>query len=405
MISRQIFVLLVSVFTAIPAYAKFEKEQTDIDAMLAKRQYASAASYINDRPDLLKDPRFLRQLSHILVNYYTTTINFGLFALKDLKEGERLEDFRGAKGEHKMVGGDLEKVLHDALKGRPESPDVNFAVGEYLSRGQSCGCGTPQLFLGEQADEYPYFNHAYKGGIYDYWSLFRMGNYYLSEPHVYVTKAVSFYEKSLKLNPDYTETYFNLASIYYSKGDYKTAKLHATKTLGKYSDSTLNADAYANYARIEAALGNRASAETSFLQAFQLKRWHERTFTGLIGLYRTDKRFDAYKKTIKNYIALDYSNTYTFNVYVDYLANAKITDTDREIVRELAKQQFSRTEETGAVFFNLGRIAEMDNDKNLAVQHYRTSLDALKKLREPPPGAITALTQSIVRLQSTDSKK
>jgi tetratricopeptide (TPR) repeat protein len=399
--SRDFTVLLIGLLVAFPAFAKFEKEQAALDALMAKRQYASAAEYIHSRPNLLNEPRFFRQLSHILTNYYTFQVNFGLFATRDLKEGERLEDVRGAKGDHKMVGGDWEKSLYDTLKKHPESPDINFAVGEYLSLGQLCGCTSLRLFRGEQADDFFYFERAYKGDVFDYWSLFRMGNHYAGGPSPDLKKATGYYEKSLKLNPDYTETHYNLASVYYSLGDYVSAKKHSAKTLGKYPDATLNADSYANYGRIEAALGNYTSAEKNYQKAREYVFWHAPTFNELANLYRKTRRFDAYKKTVNDYIALDYGNTYTFNVYVDYLADHKLIKEDREIVTELAKRQYSRTEEIGAVFFNLGRIAEMERNTALAAQHYAKSLGALKKLPNPPPGAIEALTHSINRLKST----
>jgi tetratricopeptide (TPR) repeat protein len=398
--SRDFTVLLIGLLVAFPAFAKFEKEQAALDALMAKRQYASAAEYIHSRPNLLNEPRFFRQLSHILTNYYTFQVNFGLFATRDLKEGERLEDVRGAKGDHKMVGGDWEKSLYDTLKKHPESPDINFAVGEYLSLGQLCGCTSLRLFRGEQADDFFYFERAYKGDVFDYWSLFRMGNHYAGGPSPDLKKATGYYEKSLKLNPDYTETHYNLASVYYSLGDYVSAKKHSAKTLGKYPDATLNADSYANYGRIEAALGNYTSAEKNYQKAREYVFWHAPTFNELANLYRKTRRFDAYKKTVNDYIALDYGNTYTFNVYVDYLADHKLIKEDREIVTELAKRQYSRTEEIGAVFFNLGRIAEMEENTALASQYYAKSLEAVKKLPNPPPGAIEALTQYINRLQS-----
>jgi len=396
----RLVVLLFGLVVTVPTYAKFEKEQATLDALVAKRQYASAADYIHSRPNLLGEPRFFRQLSHILTNYYTFQVNFGLFATRDLKDGERLEDVRGARGDHKMVGGDWEKSLYDTLKKHPESPDINFAVGEYLSLGHLCGCTSLRLFRGEQADDFRHFERAYKGGVYDYWSLFRMGNHYASGPNPDRKKAIVFYEKSLQLNADYTEAHYNLASVYYSQGDYKTAKKHSSETLGKYPDAALNADSYANYGRIEAALGNYSSAEKNYQKAREYVFWHAPTFNELANLYRKTRRFDAYKKTVNDYIALDYGNTYTFNVYVDYLADQKLIKEDREIVTALAKRQYSRTEEIGAVFFNLGRVAEMEGNAGLALQHYSKSLEALKKLPNPPPGAIEALTQSINRLKS-----
>jgi hypothetical protein len=65
----------------------------------------AAASIINERPELMAEPRFVRLLTHILTTKYAYAINFSIFALKDLKKGERIEDYRGKPGTYKMAGG------------------------------------------------------------------------------------------------------------------------------------------------------------------------------------------------------------------------------------------------------------------------------------------------------------
>jgi hypothetical protein len=53
----------------------------------------------------MAEPRFVRLLTHILTTKYAYAINFSIFALKDLKKGERIEDYRGKPGTYKMAGG------------------------------------------------------------------------------------------------------------------------------------------------------------------------------------------------------------------------------------------------------------------------------------------------------------
>jgi hypothetical protein len=145
--------------------------------------------------------------------------------------------------------------------------------------------------------------------------------------------------------------------------------------------------------------------EEDLLETLKLRPWDKRAFILLIDQYRREKRFDAYKNAVREYIALDYGNTYTFSVYVDFLSRENMLEPDREIARELSEQEFSNNEEIGAVFYNLGHMAEMDGDRQLAFNHFTKSLNALKQLTDPPPGSIAALTQLIARAQERDTKQ
>lgn len=145
--------------------------------------------------------------------------------------------------------------------------------------------------------------------------------------------------------------------------------------------------------------------EESLLETLKSRPWDKRSFTLLIYQYRRERRFDVYKKAVRDYIAVDYGNTYAFSTYVDFLHSEGILDTDREIAHELAQREFSSNKEIGAVFYNLGYMAEMGGDKQLALQHFTKSLNAVKQLENPPPGSIDALTQRIADLQTQETKE
>lgn len=382
---------------ASPAPAAFEKEQSEIDGLVAKGKVLSAAQYIDGRPELRAQPRFLRQLSHILVTSYATTINFRLFALRDLAKGEDIEKIRGTPGEYTMIGKDLERTLQAALAERPDDPDIQFAVGEYLSRGNACGCLTPELFTGERADEFPYLERAHRGGIQDDWSLFRMGVHYASEREPDYGKAVAFFERSLELNPERVAAHYNAAVAWFRLGKPAAAREHSARALGRYGNRDLDADTYNVHARIEQALGHSAGAESAFRRALELRPAHEGAFRGLLHLLRAQDRLDDYRKLAAAFIALDYGNTWPLGVYVSCVQEAGVAEVDRALGRELAGREYGRPVEVGAVFYGLGKLAELDSDRALAHRHYRRSLDALRKLEKPPPGSIDALTGLVER--------
>lgn len=396
------FALALSVVLLLgsAAHAGVEEDEAKIDRLVTQKKYLSAVKAIDERADLRGQPRFIRKLSHILVNDYAMTMNFSVFALRDLKEDENIEKIRGTPGQYTMVGGDLEKRLHDALAAHPNDPDLQFAVGEYLSRGKVCDCASPRLFVGASADEYPYFERADRAGVRDDWSLFRMGVHHMSGAKPDLAKAVELFGASLREKPDQVDAHYDAAIAYFRLKDYASAKTHSTRALGGYGKPDLDADAYNVHARIEMAFGDTTAAEKAYLKALELRPPHEAAFTGLLDLLRSHKRFDEYKRRAASFIALDYGNTYPFGVYLESVREAGVIDADKDLARELAARKYARPQEVGAVFYSLGHLAELASNRLLAHEHYRKSLDALRKLKDPPQGSIEALTALVERTRA-----
>lgn len=380
---------------AVPAQAaaSFKKDEGKVNALVEDGKYLTAAEYIVNRADLLKQPKFVRLLAHIFTTKYIAAINYSVFSLKDLKKGEHVEDYRGKSGMSTMVGGQLDELLYQSIKKNPNSPDINFAVGEYLSRGDACGCRSPGPLKDLSGDESRYFLKAYKGGVADDWSLFRIGMHYQVKGKL--ENAIAFYNKSLAINPDGIDANYNLASVYFSKKKYGTAIDYIDKVLGKYNDPGLDADAYALRGMILVALDNDKDAEKSLRQALKLKSWHEDAFKELLRLYRSTGQDDKYIAEANSFIALDYGNTQTFNTYIDYLQQAGQSALDRKVEKNLLALNLKDAQQNGALYFNLGRMADMRNDEGEAIKRYKRSLAALKTLKNPPEGAIPALEQRI----------
>ncbi len=170
--------------------------------------------------------------------------------------------------------------------------------------------------------------------------------------------------------------------------------------VARLGDQALDADTYHVQGRIELALGDTVAGEKALRKALELRPIHEGAFPALLELLRSEKRFGDYKKIAAAYIALDYGNTYPFGVYLEYLARAGLVDADRDLGRELAARSYPGPRDTGAVFFGLGHLAELDSDRALAHEHYTRSLEALRKQDKPPNGAVEAVTELVRRTAS-----
>lgn len=368
----------------------------EIDRLLEIKNYLNAAEYIADNPDLMNDDEYFRRYVNVLVNYYAITIQFNMFGLRDLEAQEEIDQIRGNPGQYSMIGVNLEEQLFERYKQNPESAYLNLAIGEYLSRGEVCGCSQPSLFVGEFGGDYQYFDRAYIQGLSDEWSVFRIGLHHHSKGEL--NKAIQFYHDALPDSANNPSVTYNLAVALYQNHQDKDAKTYALQALGIYEDKDLDSDTYHFYGMLLFNEGSYAEAEKHLIKALKLKQWHPQAFETLLSLYRKRNFHNKYRELILDYISLDYGNTFMFNQYVVYLENFEIIEEDRAVISELEKRDYSSDKETGAVYFNIGRVYDLDRDKVAARNSYKKSLTAMKQQKDPPKGAIPALLELIKKL-------
>lgn len=370
-------------------------EARTIDALVAEGRWLSAARFIEDRPALREDPRYVRKLTHVLVTGYALTVDFRLFSLRDLEPGEDLARVRGTPGSYVVVGGDLEQRLQAAIRAHPDDPDLQYALGEWLARMSACGCGTPELFRAE--DEPAAFARAERAGVFDAWSLFRLGYHRLrADDH---RAAVALFERALALDPGYVDARYDAALALLLLEDHAAARQHSAQVIGKYGDPALDADAWHVHGAIEAALGAQERAEEAYRTALRRKPGHAPAFKALLALLRAQGRMDEYQRTAASFVALDYASTYPLRVYVEYVSAAGPVEADRGLARALAARTYQGVREVGAVFYGLGTFAEVLGERAQAHAHYARALSALRALDPPPEGAIDALEHLVQRTQ------
>lgn len=400
--------LLAALLLAVPVLAQAGNapDTKSFDAKLAAdmaaHRYLTAAQAL-DQPDILANPKYLLEYTRLLVDDYVFTINFQIFALKDLAPGETIASIRGKPGQYTMMSGQLEEILQSAYQKQPDSPQVNYAVGYYLSHADVCDCATLELFQGAAADDGTYFLRAEQGGISDAWSLFRIGVYYQDQDSPDLKTALDCYRRSLKLDPTNIDARYDLASALFKLHQVDAAQVEVKTVLDGYADSKLNADTHALYAAILLAKGDMKDSEAQCRRALVLQAWHPDAFSLLIQILRKEHRVNNYVKEVLHYIALDYGNTFMFNTYIDTLNQIGFVPADKRVESALLALKLPDNQ-SGPLYFNLGRMALVKQEPQAALQRFQRSLAAMKRMPKAPPGAIDALNQEIEQLQSAPSK-
>lgn len=382
--------LLIGV-QASAAFAEYEKELGTVDKLIKERKYQSAAEFINQHK-LSRDPRFTRRYVHVLARRYIATTGFSTFVLKDLEPGEEVDRLRSdasvAKSNAvKKYVLDMDELLHQQLGKYPESMDIQFAIGDYLSSYVFCQCHTTKYFHGK--GDAGFYQRAYEAGIYDDWSLLRIGYSLLyARDTKDFSKAIGFLKKSHELNPENHVVSLFLGSGYYHQRDLENAKYYATRALGKFASPAMNADSYYNYAQISRDLGQYEAAEKNFITALGIAKGHKESFSGLLQLYGAKAESQKYFNLVKQSISRDFADQELIGNYVHHLQNHGLNEIDNRLVEWLATVKPDKPIEVGVLNFNLGFIHQNFDDGVKAEHYYLKSLAGFKKMKKPPVESI-----------------
>jgi len=363
------------------------------EELVKSGKYLTAVKALKDDPEFATSKGFSRYV-HLLLTYKASTSNFMAFAMRDPAAGESPKSPAEASGDAVIVETDLEARIFERLSEATEDPELNFAAGEYLSRLQECGCGEARHFTGGQASGEQYFQKAYDAGLFDGWSLFRLGLGRHMDGDF--PAAVEFYEKSLVATPGYLPASYNMAVALFLSGDVDGALKTVGQVLDKYPDDSRNADAHHLLARIDEAKGNLPEAKVQYQKALELWPRHENAGPDYIAFLRRTGASEEYVAFVERFLGQDMARPNAFNNYLDFLMNAGATDSDRRVYADLALFSPEDNAKAGTFNYGMGRLALLLKEKEKAAAHYKKSLAAFTAMPSPPEGAIEALKSLLI---------
>ncbi|PLX42311.1 MAG: hypothetical protein C0608_03250 [Deltaproteobacteria bacterium] len=349
------------------------------EALAAENSFEKAAELLRNSPAFATSDELLAQYVDIVTGNYIFTPNFRDFLLADLKPGDDIASARTAANPAAPNEVGVEKLITSRLSIRPDSPYVNFAAGLLVSRGSECGCANFEALPSTRGAEVTYFEKAYNGGIYDYWSLFRLGlaNQMIGD-ETGTVKALYFYKKSLELKDDFLPLRYNMGVLSLMTGQLSRAEEHARAALGKYGVPGKDADTYYLMARIKEAAGDDVETDAMYRKALELSPAHTYAFSSYLNFLRNAKRFSSYEEEVLNGLGSPPSLSPLFPAYLDFLTGAGIEGIDRGIIKKLIEKNYKDPYECAATLSNLGRAAESRAEYAIALACYERALEGLE---------------------------
>jgi tetratricopeptide (TPR) repeat protein len=372
-----------------------------IDTLIKEKKYLSAAEYIGADQGLMEKPAFFMKYINILTDYYAYTINGMIFAMKDLTPEERIEDIRGKQGSYQMIGRNVEKLIADKFKKYPDSPEIQFAVGKYLSfRDICCGnYGEDSPFINPRKQEYDSFKFAYNHQVFTWFSLFRMGFLVLSTQSEPVSQAIDYFRKAYALNPEHLDTSYNLALAYMQDDKREEALECIDRVVGRYGDKNLNADSYHVKGSILYSRDRKKEAIDFYRKALEETAAHPGAFKDLLQSYREAGMKQEYISLVLENLARNYANPLFLNYYVDFLRDHGVQAVDDELEQKIEALPTATEEATGAIYFNLGKLSLIKSNKDKAVERFQKARASFSQMPSPPPHAIESIDSILKQIQ------
>ena len=96
---------LLTVFMVLISQGGFSQNPAVIDSadqLIEQKKYETAFRLLDKEDPKNENVQILSKKTDLLTNYFVTSINHVMFALKDLKEDESVMDYRGKAGNFKM---------------------------------------------------------------------------------------------------------------------------------------------------------------------------------------------------------------------------------------------------------------------------------------------------------------
>ncbi len=210
--------------SSLSAFSQGRVTLAKANNLIAQKKYLSAYNLLDKADPENRYPRMAIAKTNLLMKYHISTDNYYKFGLKDLQIDEMIDKYEG-KDIKTNITFYPDKVLNRLIRKFPNKYSLQKTLGSFyyevhLEYPNNSWLVPDSIVLRKMKENYLV---AYQNNKYDYWSLFGLGYVYLLENNY--EKAIHFLETSLVLNPNYSLTYYNLASAYFNiKEDNKILK-------------------------------------------------------------------------------------------------------------------------------------------------------------------------------------
>lgn len=313
---RMLFILLIISFFQSKADAL-----SDIDTLIAKRQYLSAWNKLTEMENGKQAVDVHLKKVDLSLKYFTKTFSHQLFSFTDLKPNQSLIKLRRI-AESKMVQMypyKIDKIIDSLRQHHPSDFRILKTQGDFYY-DISILYGKDWIISHQEVTRRMYegYSLAEQNGVYDYLSLYALGYFWnLNED---VNKSFNYFERSLKLDSTYAPTHYNMAYLLSEKDSLEDALYHAWQAYNLYGFIDYKNDAGQMAGSLLGKLNRHEEAISLLLDCDKLIPNTYYTYYYLLSSFLALDRNTEAQITAKNMFYLDWKshtiNTDIINLFI-----------------------------------------------------------------------------------------
>lgn len=323
--------------------------------LLANKRYESAFKVLKKFDPVNKVPEVVLLKEDIALNYSIDDKMDRAFAFKDMAWNEDVNDYRGKTGSYNMYRLPINTILDTLIKTYPNNYHLYNALGNYyVDVEEKYG---DKWFISQDSIEAlikSNYQIAIDHSLGSDFTYYEIG--YIDVSQEKYNEAIPYFTKSISLNKENPDAYYNLAYAYLYLNDRQNALKNAKTALRLYEDSSGIGDAARMAGEIYAELKDTSSAIKYYELSNKVDSSNYNTLEPLLYLYvKTNKVWKA-KETLEDFFYLDPENPTIYNDLDGIYNNSKDATTLIGFYKSRLQEYRDDKVVTGNLYFYLGLL-------------------------------------------------
>jgi len=390
---KKLVLLILLTLLTITAFCQTETETIKkANDLIANKKYESAFKLLDSFDKKNEKPDIVLLKEDILLNYFVSSLMHEMFALKDLKMNETVEDYRGKEGQYAMFRFDADTIIGDLMKTHPQNGKLYNGLGNFYYEVQTKYSGNwlkddKELFRLIEVND----KKAIETNCADFMTYFVMG--YVNIAQEKYKEAIPYFLKSIELNKDYAGSYYNVAYAYMYIDDRENALKNAKISLDLYTDISFKGDAARMLGQIYSEMKDNKNALLNYELSDKIDPDNYYTIKPILDLYL--KTGNLKTITLRNsFFKLGPGKPTIYNDLEEIYSTYSKQDELIAFYKEKLPEYKDDAKVLGNLNFYLGRIY-LDKDKKEAKAYFLKAKDILSKVYAKDHAVFNAIQDGI----------
>ncbi|MBM2814095.1 MAG: Tetratricopeptide repeat protein [Ignavibacteria bacterium] len=378
---------------ALPVFAQSEIETIKkANDLIANKKYESAFSLLHNYDPENNNSEIILLKVDIAMNYFVSSIMHQMFAFKDLDSNENIMDYRGKEGDYGMYAFAIDSVLNNLIKKEPGNCKLYRGLGEFYYIAYLMYAGK---WLKEDSELFKLIEtnnqKAIDGNCADFFTFHTMGFVVINQEKY--KEAIPFFMKSIELNKDFGNSYYNLGIAYLHTDDIENAIKYTMLSIDIFNDFSSISDAARMLGHIYSDLNDDTNSVFYYEIADKYDSVNYNNIKPMLNIYVKTGN-PKFLETTKRFFNMDPVNP---TIYTD-LQNIFFNNDKGDFLIDFYKEQLAAYKDndnvTGNINFFLGNIF-LGTDKKLSKEYYLKSKALFTKVYAPDHEVFKAIEDGL----------